>query len=124
MPIHGPRGELAFFSVGSRRQEPAGEVGRSSELLLQLVGFNAYAALLERVARNAPGDSFGLTEHERQCLHWTARGKVSLAQPKCGRQAAEIGGCQILDDHETGGEGSNKSRDKCKFVGYIIQNST
>ena len=82
MPIHGPRGELAFFSVGSRRQEPAGEVGRSSELLLQLAGFNAYAALLERVARNAPGDSFGLTEHETQCLHWTARGKTTWETAK------------------------------------------
>ena len=82
VPIHGPRGELAFFSVGSRRQEPAGEVGRSSEFLLQVVGFNAYAALLERVAKNAPGDSFGLTEHERQCLHWTARGKTTWETAK------------------------------------------
>jgi LuxR family quorum-sensing system transcriptional regulator CciR len=82
VPIHGPRGELAFFSVGSERQKPAGDVGRGSELLLQVVGFNAYAALLERVAKNAPGDSFGLTEHERQCLHWTARGKTTWETAK------------------------------------------
>ena len=82
VPIHGPRGELAFFAVGSRRPEPAGEGGRRSELLLQLVAFNAYAALLERVAKNAPGDSFGLTEHERQCLHWTARGKTTWETAK------------------------------------------
>ena len=82
VPIHGPRGELAFFSVGSGRQKPAGDVGRGSELLLQVVGFNAYAALLERVAKNAPGDSFGLTEHERQCLHWTARGKTTWETAK------------------------------------------
>jgi LuxR family transcriptional regulator, activator of conjugal transfer of Ti plasmids len=77
VPIHGPRGELAFFAVGSRRSEQPGEGGRSSEILLQLVAFHAYAALLERVAKNAAGDSFGLTEHERQCLHWTARGKTT-----------------------------------------------
>ena len=47
-----------------------------------MVGFNAYAALLERVAKNAPGDSFGLTEHERQCLHWTARGKTTWETAK------------------------------------------
>ncbi len=82
VPIHGPRGELAFFSVGSERQKPAGDVGRGSELLLQVVGFNAYAALLERVAKNAPGNSFGLTEHERQCLHWTARGKTTWETAK------------------------------------------
>ena len=41
-----------------------------------------YAALLERVAKNAPGDSFGLTEHERQCLHWTARGKTTWETAK------------------------------------------
>jgi LuxR family transcriptional activator of conjugal transfer of Ti plasmids len=77
VPIHGPRGELAFFAVGSRRSEQPGDAGRSSEILLQLVAFHAYAALLDRVAKNAVGDSFGLTEHERQCLHWTARGKTT-----------------------------------------------
>src|SRR5262249_26820898 len=58
VPIHGPRGELAFFAVGSRRSEQPGEGGRSSEILLQLVAFHAYAALLERVAKNVAGDSF------------------------------------------------------------------
>jgi hypothetical protein len=44
VPIPRARGRLAFFSVGSERQKPAGDVGRGSELLLQVVGFNAYAA--------------------------------------------------------------------------------
>lgn len=77
VPIHGPRGELAFFAVGSRRSEQPGGEGRSSEILLQLVAFHANAALLDRVVKNAASDSFGLTEHERQCLHWTAHGKTT-----------------------------------------------
>jgi LuxR family transcriptional regulator, quorum-sensing system regulator BjaR1 len=77
VPIHGPRGELAFFAVGSKGAEQEPVSSRGSELLLQLVAFHAYAAVVERVAQNASGDSFGLTEHEKQCLHWTALGKTT-----------------------------------------------
>jgi DNA-binding CsgD family transcriptional regulator len=77
VPIHGPRGELAFFAVASKGSEREPASSRGSELLLQLVAFHAYAAVVERVAQNTDGDSFGLTEHEKQCLQWTALGKTT-----------------------------------------------
>src|SRR6266481_3343179 len=43
---------------------------------------------------------------------------MPLAQPKRRRQAGEIGGCQILNDHKTWREGLNKRQDESKPVAY------
>lgn len=78
VPVHGPGGECGLFTVscsgGIGDCEGAAE---GSRLLLQVLGAQAHAVVVERLTGHAEAAPVSLTEHERVCLSWTMRGKTA-----------------------------------------------
>lgn len=73
IPLHGPRGETYVLSLatGSARPPILDELAKLQIVAIQFM--LSYARLLRHGL--APATSVRLTDRERECLTWTARGK-------------------------------------------------
>lgn len=80
VPIHGPQGGLATLSVSS--DSSGQEINRFWETRkhdLHLIACYAHDAILRCVYQSANQRPEFLTQRERECLLWTARGKTTWA---------------------------------------------
>lgn len=78
VPVYGPAGECGLFSVSSAsRFESFQEAALGNRILLQLVGAQVHATIVERLVARPGEAAVKLTEHERICLSWTIRGKTA-----------------------------------------------
>lgn len=78
VPIYGPAGECGLFSVSSdSRFDAFQEAALGNRILLQLVGAQVHATIVERLIAQPGVAAVKLTEHERVCLSWTIRGKTA-----------------------------------------------
>lgn len=78
VPVHGPSGECGLFSTsGAGSMVQFEDVARSSYYLLQVIGPQVHAVIMERLLGRQESDPVMLTEHERVCLGWTMRGKTA-----------------------------------------------
>ena len=78
VPVHGPSGECGLFSTsGAGSMDQFQDAARSSHCLLQVIGPQVHAVIMERLLGRQEPDPVTLTEHERVCLGWTMRGKTA-----------------------------------------------
>ncbi|MBV9749557.1 MAG: LuxR family transcriptional regulator [Acetobacteraceae bacterium] len=78
VPVHGPSGECGLFSTSSADGMAHFEdAARNSYYLLQVVGPQVHAVIMERLLGRQKLHPVTLTEHERVCLGWTMRGKTA-----------------------------------------------
>jgi DNA-binding CsgD family transcriptional regulator len=78
VPVHGPSGECGLFSTSSAgSMNQFEDAARSSYYLLQVIGPQVHAVIMERLRDRQEPDPVTLTEHERVCLGWTMRGKTA-----------------------------------------------
>jgi DNA-binding CsgD family transcriptional regulator len=77
VPVHGP-GDCGLFSVSSSGGfEDFREAALDSHVLLQVMGSQIHAIVVERLVAQGELAPIKLTEHERVCLSWTLRGKTA-----------------------------------------------
>jgi len=79
IPIRAGFGQSAAFTLAMDQAEPIGERFMSeSRDVLQLVGlyFHSYVSTRRTDKPVSPGDQTVLSQRERQCLSWAARGKT------------------------------------------------
>jgi LuxR family quorum-sensing system transcriptional regulator CciR len=72
IPLHGPRGETYVVSLGSERPMPGGPRELSKLHLLSIQFLLSYSRALRQQASEP---LVRITDRERECLTWTARGK-------------------------------------------------
>ena len=78
VPIHGPEGGIATFNFsGDLGKAQLGDVWRAHRHDLHLIAHYAHDAILRCVYSSARREPIRLTERERECLLWTARGKTA-----------------------------------------------
>lgn len=78
VPIHGPAGGLASLSLATdMRPREFERVCKRFHDDLTLIAAYSHQAILEHAAREESFEPIRLTDRERQCLAWTARGKTS-----------------------------------------------
>jgi DNA-binding CsgD family transcriptional regulator len=73
IPLHGPRGETYVVSVAAERTAVA-RPANLGELQLRAVHFHLSYLHAKRLQAAAPSTIY-VTDRERECLTWTARGK-------------------------------------------------
>jgi DNA-binding CsgD family transcriptional regulator len=73
IPLHGPRGETYVVSVAAERAAVA-RPANLGELQLRAVQFQLSYLHAKRLQAAAPSTIY-VTDRERECLTWTARGK-------------------------------------------------
>jgi len=72
IPLHGPRGETYVVSLGSERQTTGGPQELAQVHLLSIQFLLSYSRALRQ---KADDPLVRITDRERECLTWTARGK-------------------------------------------------
>jgi DNA-binding CsgD family transcriptional regulator len=78
LPTHGPGGEyLALTLCTSEKEARLTDLVRQNYNLLQLIAPTVHATAMQRFLPQSPVYDVILTEGERECLSWTARGKTS-----------------------------------------------
>lgn len=77
IPVHGPRGESCVVSLATERRVRDGPPGLAPLHLLAAQFYLAYSQLAR--GPQASAAIVTLTERERECLTWTARGKSAWA---------------------------------------------
>ena len=77
IPIHGPEGEKALFSVTSNKSEAEFRAQCVDRMpLLQILGFEFHRGLSNLIAPLQPERSQSLRPREREVLYWAASGKT------------------------------------------------
>ena len=77
IPIHGPEGEKALFSVTSNRSEAEFRAQCADLMpLLQILGFEFHRGLTDLIAPPQMDRSQVLSPRERDVLYWAASGKT------------------------------------------------
>lgn len=80
VPIHGPEGGLATLSVSADRSIPdLAAFWRTRMHDLHLTACYAHDAILRCVYQSTDRQPAVLSQRERECLLWTARGKTTWA---------------------------------------------
>jgi LuxR family transcriptional activator of conjugal transfer of Ti plasmids len=78
LPAHGPGGEYLVLTMSTSEREPRlADLVRQNYNLLQLIAPTVHATAMQRFLPQSPLYDVTLTEGERECLSWTARGKTS-----------------------------------------------
>jgi DNA-binding CsgD family transcriptional regulator len=78
LPAHGPGGEYLVLTMSTSEGEPRlADLVRQNYNLLQLIAPTVHATAMQRFLPQSPLNDVILTEGERECLSWTARGKTS-----------------------------------------------
>lgn len=78
VPIHGPEGGMATLNLSSHsRPVELQRIWQERRHDLQLIACYAHDAILRCVYVNVEETPIRLTERERECLLWTARGKTT-----------------------------------------------
>lgn len=78
VPVHGPGSELGLLTVA--RDHGGRTVRQAGPALMQAlleIGLQTHMAVTRRLMTRTPPAHRGLTDQERHCLEWTARGKTS-----------------------------------------------
>ncbi len=80
VPIHGPRGESYVVCLASNQPGDGGDGGDGRLAKLQILSTQFQLAYTRAAGGQvAAGKGLHLTERERECLTWTARGKSAWA---------------------------------------------
>ena len=78
IPVHGPSGQSALFSVAGPEPElPLAEAGSGAFCSLLALAQCLHANTVQRHARRQAEPRIRLSEQERICLLWTTRGKTA-----------------------------------------------
>jgi DNA-binding CsgD family transcriptional regulator len=78
IPTHGPGGEYLVLTMFTSEREPMlADLVRRNYNLLHLIAPTVHATAMQRFLPQSPLHDVILTEGERECLSWTARGKTS-----------------------------------------------
>ena len=78
VPIHGPAGGMALISMcGDLSDREFNQIWGLLRDELTLIAASTHEAMLNCVSRETSLEPVSLTERERQCLLWTARGKTA-----------------------------------------------
>ncbi len=78
VPVHGPAGQSALFSVaGPEPRQGDAEPGSATYGAVLAVAQCLHANVVGRRARRRPEPPVRLSDHERICLVWTTRGKTA-----------------------------------------------
>lgn len=78
IPVHGPSGQSALFSVAEPEPGcPRAEVGSPEVVTLVAVAHCLHANVVQRETKRRGTPAVGLSEQERICLLWTSQGKTA-----------------------------------------------
>jgi DNA-binding CsgD family transcriptional regulator len=78
IPVHGPYGECALFSVaGSHPLLHPQDASSASYRALLVIAQYLHANIIGRRLAQTPKSRIKLTDHERVCLVWTSQGKTA-----------------------------------------------
>jgi len=77
VPIYGPNGDRGQLSLSGRVTGPVfAAIVREALPVMHVVAHRVHAVMMERLWQPS-GRDVQLTEHERECLAWTLRGKTA-----------------------------------------------
>lgn len=78
IPVHGPAGQSALFSVaGPEPRRRLADVASLDVVTLLAVAQCLHANVVQRASRRSTGPAVRLSEQERICLLWTTQGKTA-----------------------------------------------
>lgn len=79
IPVHGPRGKLAIFSISSDQSEGEFKGSVDANLhSLHLMSIHYHASIHQNIFdKDLPEEEVELTPREIECMRWTAQGKSS-----------------------------------------------